>query len=131
MISKKLDHERRDEKRMIRSCNSSWVEKAKASRSNLSTRSPPARGLRGDCFALRDLCEPRHHRCGIAVQDLCARILPDIRFRERLAGPLAAEFGSVGAAHDALGAVQAHCGLDRAWAERVAIYIHLCAAEAR
>ena len=68
--------------------------------------SGPARGLRGDCFALRDLGEPRHHRCGIAVQDLLPRLLADIRFRERLAGPLAAEFGSVGAAHDALGAIQ-------------------------
>ena len=79
-------------------------------------RSPPARGLRGDCFALRDLCEPRQHRRGIVVQDLRARILADLRFRKRLAGPLAAEFGSVGAAHDALGAVQAHRGLDRAQA---------------
>ena len=66
------------------------------SKVKIQRRSPPARGLRGDCFALRDLCEPRHHRCGIAVQNLRARILADPRFRERLAGPLAAEFGSVG-----------------------------------
>ena len=74
------------------------------SKVKIQRRSPPARGLRGDCFALRAVCEPRHHRCGIAVQDLRARILADRRFRKRLAGPLAAEFGSVGAAHDALGA---------------------------
>jgi hypothetical protein len=36
--------------------------------------------LRRDCFALRDLWEPRHHRCGIVVQDLRARILADLRF---------------------------------------------------
>ncbi len=47
----------------------------------------------GGCFALRDLCEPRHHRCGIAMQDLRARILADLRFRKRLVSPLAAEFG--------------------------------------
>ena len=72
----------------------------------IQRRSPPARELRGDCFALRDLCEPRHHRFRIAVKDLRARILANVRFRKRLAGPLAAEFGSVRAAHDALGAVQ-------------------------
>src|SRR6266581_597562 len=88
-------------------------------------RSPPARGLRGDCFALRDLCEPRQHCGGIALQDLRARILADPCFRKRLAGLLAAEFGSVGAAHDALGAVQAYRRLDSAWAERVAIHVHL------
>ena len=54
----------------------------------------------GDGFALRDLCEPRHHRCGVEVQDLRARFLANLRFRKRLAGPLAAEFGSIGAAHD-------------------------------
>jgi hypothetical protein len=31
------------------------------------------------------------------VQDLRARILADLRFGKRLAGPLAAEFGSIGA----------------------------------
>ena len=49
--------------------------------SSIRPRFPPARGLRGNCFALRDLCEPRHHRCGILVQDLRARILADLRFR--------------------------------------------------
>ena len=62
----------------------------------IQRRSPPARGLCGDCFALRDLGEPRHHRCGIAVKDLRARILADRRLRKRFARPLAAEFGSVG-----------------------------------
>src|SRR4029077_14618622 len=70
-----------------------------------------ARGLRGDGFALGDLCEPRHHRRGIVVQDLRARILADLSFRKRLAGPFLAEFGAVGAAHDALGAVHASGGL--------------------
>jgi len=65
----------------------------------------------GDGFALRDLCKPRHDRCGIAMQDLRARFLADLRFRKRLASPLAAEFGSIGAAHDTLGAVQAHRAL--------------------
>ena len=42
-----------------------------------------------------------------------------------------AELGAVGAADDALGAVQAHGRLDRARAERVAIDVHLRLAEAR
>jgi hypothetical protein len=33
----------------------------------------------------------------LAVQDLRARILADLRFRKRLVSPLAAEFGSIGA----------------------------------
>src|SRR5438128_946021 len=94
-------------------------------------RSPPARGLHSDCFALRNLCEPRHDRCSIAVQDLLARILTDLRIRKRLADPLATEFSSVGAAYDALGAVQAHRRLDRTRAERIAIHVHLNAAETR
>ena len=36
------------------------------------------------------------------MQDLRAGIVADPRFRKRLAGPLAAEFGSVGIAHDAV-----------------------------
>ena len=75
----------------------------------------------GGCFALRDLCEPRHHRCGVAVQDLRVRFLADLRFCQRLGSPLAAELGSIGPAHDTVGAVQPHRGLDRARAERVAI----------
>ena len=82
----------------------------------IHSRSPPARGFCGCCFALRDLCKPRHHRFGIAVQDLRARILADLRFRKRFVSPLAAEFGSIGTAHDTVGAVQPHRGLDRAWA---------------
>ena len=42
-----------------------------------------------------------------------------------------AELAAVGAAHDALGAVQAHRRLDRARAERVAIHVHLRPPEAR
>ena len=60
---------------------------------------------------MRDLCEPRHHRCGIAMQDLRARIIDDPRFRKRLIGRLAAEFGAVGAGDDALAAVPASGGL--------------------
>src|SRR6185503_13570737 len=70
------------------------------------------------------------HRGGVAMQDLLARFLADLRFRERLGGPLTAEFSAVGAAHDAIGAVQAHRGLDRVRAERVAVHIHLRAADA-
>src|SRR6266478_3662444 len=43
------------------------------------------------------------------MQDLVARFLADFRFRERLAGPLAAKFSTVGAADDAIGAVQSGC----------------------
>src|SRR3989475_11440232 len=81
-------------------------------------------------FERRDRGERREHRGGVAMQDLLPRFLADFRFRERLAGPLAAKFGTVGAADDAIGAIQAHRGLDRARAERVAIHIHLRAADA-
>jgi hypothetical protein len=47
------------------------------------------------------------------VQDLLARFLADLRFRERLPGSVAAELGAVGAARDALGAVEAHGCFDR------------------
>ena len=40
-------------------------------------------------FARRDRGERRKHRGGIAVQDLLARFLADLRFRDRLAGPVA------------------------------------------
>src|SRR5438477_10391107 len=88
------------------------------------------RSSRGRAFDSRDCHERRQHRRRIAMQDLLARVLADLGFRERLGGPLAAEFGAVGAAHDAIGAVQAHRGLDRARAERVAIHVHLRAADA-
>src|ERR1700687_246863 len=94
-------------------------------------RCGPGPVLRGGFFALRDGCDAREHRGGIAVQDLLARFVADLRFRERLGGPLAAEFAAVGAAHDALGAVRAHAGLDCARAERVAIHVYLRAPEAR
>src|SRR5438034_4466144 len=88
------------------------------------------RPSRRRAFARRDPDERREHRGGVAMQDLLARFLTDLRFRERLGGPLAAEFSAVGAAHDAIGAVQAHRGLDRARAERVAIHRHLRSADA-
>src|SRR5271156_4116100 len=87
--------------------------------------------LGGGAFGLRGPGGAGEHRSGIAVQDLLARFLADLRFRERLSGPVAAELGAVGAAHDALGAVEAHGRLDRARTERVAIDVHLSLAEAR
>src|SRR5438477_2785762 len=84
-----------------------------------------AAGLRGGAFAPRDACGACEHRSSVAVQDLLARFIADLRFRERLPGPVAAELGAVGAAHDALGAVEVHGGLDRARAERVAIHVDL------
>src|SRR5882762_10129535 len=92
---------------------------------------PGAGGLGGGALALPDLCDAGEHRSGIAMQDLLARFLADLRFRERLPGPIAAELGAVGAAHDALGAVQAHRRLDRPRAERVAIDVNLRPPEAR
>src|SRR5688500_5487058 len=70
------------------------------------------------------------HRGGVAVQDLLACFVADIGFLQRLLGPADPELGAVGAAHDALGAVEAHAGLDRARAERVAVHVHLGIAEA-
>src|SRR6516162_3871674 len=85
---------------------------------------PGAGGLSGGYFALRGPCDAGEHRGGIAVQDLLARFLADLRFRERLFGPVAAELGAVGATYDALGAVEVHGRLDRAGTERVAIHVH-------
>src|ERR1700730_19024930 len=90
-----------------------------------------AEELGGGAFGLRGPCGAGEHRSGIAVQDLLARLLADLRVRERLPRPVAAELGAVGAAHDALGAVQVHRRLDCARAERVAIHVHLSLAEAR
>src|SRR5262249_39201789 len=64
------------------------------------------------------------------MQDLLARLLTDLRVRQSLAGPLAAELGAVGAAYDAIGAVQAHRSFDRAGTEGIAIHVHLRAAKA-
>src|SRR5438094_7194608 len=89
------------------------------------------RGSGGGVLSLRDCSDAGEHRGRIAVQDLLARFLTDLRFRKRLLGPLAAELGAVGAAHDAVGAVQAHARFDRARAERVAIHVHLRLPEAR
>src|SRR5690348_1974072 len=83
---------------------------------------PGAGRLGGGALGLCGPCGAGEHRSGIAMQDLLARFLADLRFRERLPGPVAAELGAVGAAHDALGAVQTHRRLDRARAERVAIH---------
>src|ERR1700724_2529249 len=92
---------------------------------------PATGGLRGGAFGPRGPCGAGEHRSGIAVQDLLARVLADLRVRERLPRPVAAELGAVGAAHDALGAVQVHRRLDRARAERVAIHVYVRLAEAR
>ena len=65
------------------------------------------------------------------MQDLLAGILADLCFGERLPGPITAELGAVSAAHDPLGAVEAHTRFDCARAERVAVYVNLGLAEAR
>src|SRR5258705_6184382 len=65
------------------------------------------RARRSGVRVLRDCSDAGEHRSGIAVQDLLARFLTDLRFRECLPGPVAAELGAVGAAHDAVVAVQA------------------------
>src|ERR1700730_18037031 len=85
-----------------------------------------AEELGGGAFGLRGPRGAGEHRSSSAVQDLLARILadprarllPDLRAGRRLPRPVAAELGAVGAAHDALGAVQGHRRLDRARAER-------------
>src|SRR4051794_31402481 len=71
-------------------------------------RRPSEGGLGGGAFGLCGPCDAGEHRSGIAVQDLLARFLADPRFGERFPRPVAAELGSVGAAYDALGAVQVH-----------------------
>src|SRR2546426_12611869 len=88
-------------------------------------------GSGGGVLSLRDCSDAGEHRGSIAVQDLLARLLTDLRFGKRLPGPVAAELGAVGAAHDAVGAVQAHARFDRARAERVAIHVYLRLPEAR
>src|SRR5260370_40934051 len=87
--------------------------------------------LGGGAFALRGPRGADEHRSGIAVQDLLARFLADLRFRKRLPGPVAAELGAVGAAHDALAAVQVYGRLAPARAERVAVHLHLRFPEVR
>src|SRR3954447_4003880 len=67
---------------------------------------------------------------GIAVQYLVARVFADIGHFQRLPGPIDAELGAVGAADDALGAIEPHGRLDRVRAERVAIDIHFRLADA-
>src|SRR5207248_9197022 len=102
------------------------------SRPYLDPPSDAGRRRSGGCAL--GLCGPRgacEHRSGIAVQDLLARFLADLRFHERLSRPVTAELGAVGAAHDALRAVQAHGRLDRARAERVAIHVDPRSPEAR
>src|SRR6058998_180530 len=90
-----------------------------------------ARGLDGGAFALRVPRDASEDRGGVAVQDLLARLLADLRFGERLPRPVHAELGAVGAADDAIGAVQPHGRLDRARTERVAVHVHLRLPEAR
>src|ERR1700726_4244274 len=76
-----------------------------------------AEEIGGGAFGLRGPCRAGEHRSSIAVQDLLARVLADLRVREPLPRPVAAELVADGAAHDALGAVQAYGRLDRARAE--------------
>src|SRR6266436_2398438 len=104
--------------------------RARAPRPCAAEPRPGPGGSGGGAFALRGL-HAGEHRGGVAVQDLLARCLADLRFRERFPGPVAAELGAVGAADDALGAVEGNRRLDRARTERVAVDIHLRPAEAR
>src|ERR1043166_3792046 len=90
-----------------------------------------ARLFGGSAFLLRGRYDTREHRRGIAVQDLLARVVADLRLRQCLPGPVAPKFGPVGAAYAARSAVQPDGRLDRARAERVAIDIHLRLPEAR
>ena len=87
------------------------------------------RGLRvvdlSGAFRLRERREIREHRARITMQDLLARFGADLRVGERLRGPLAAELGAVGAAHDAVCTVQIDGSLDRPRPEGIAIHIHL------
>src|SRR5262245_54172451 len=96
---------------------SSWTQKLeRAGRSRAWTPSRPspacapaapgARGLGGGAFAGRARHDASEHRGGVAAEDLLARVLADLGFGERLPGPVAAEFRAVGAADDAVGAVQ-------------------------
>src|SRR5262249_15030713 len=121
---------------------SSWTQKlepAGGSRAWTPSRPSPAcapaasgaRGLGGGAFAGRVRYEASEHRGSVAAEDLLARILADLGFNERLPGPVAAEFGAVGTAHDAIGAVQPHGRFDRARAERVAVHVDPCLLEAR
>src|SRR5262249_47565125 len=81
--------------------------------------------LGGGRFALRAPCGASEYRGRVAVQDLLARGLADLRFGEGLPRPVDAELGAVGATDDAIGAVQSHGGLDRARTERVSVDVHL------
>src|SRR5262245_32636479 len=96
-----------------------------------SVVTPGARTLRDGGFAPRAPRGSSEHRRGVAVQDQLARLVADLGFGERLAGPVAAELGAVGAADDAIGAVEPHRRFDRARTERVAVHVHPGLPEAR
>src|SRR5690348_75474 len=66
----------------------------------------------------------------VAREDLLPRFLVDVRGVQRFPGPVDAERRAVGAADDAVGAVQADRRFDRAWAEGVAVEVHLRLAKA-
>src|ERR1700721_3440988 len=86
-----------------------WAATRGSGRDNarLCTRTTLERGrLGGGFFALRGPDDAGEHRSGVAMQDLFARILADLRFRERLPGPVATEPGAVGPPHDRPGAVE-------------------------
>src|SRR5438128_2657753 len=80
---------------------------------------------------LQILTNPRHYRSRVPVQDLLSCFLADLRIGERLSGPVNTKCAAICAAHDPVGAIQAHRCLDGARAERVAIDVNLRLAEAR
>src|ERR1700720_3414455 len=93
----------------------------RSSATHLRPQTPDARArsggeglFGGGAFLLCGLCDTGEHRGGIAVQYLLARVLADLGFGERLPGPVAPKFGAIGAADDALGAVQPDGRLDGA-----------------
>src|SRR6185369_8992259 len=63
-------------------------------------------GLGDGAFARRAPRDASEHRGGVAVQDLLTGFLADLGLGERLPGPVAAELGAVGAADDAIRAVE-------------------------
>src|SRR4030095_9453760 len=87
--------------------------------------------LRRSLLTLRGCPALREERGGIAAQDLLALVRADLRLCDRLVRPVDAEGSAVGAAHDAIGAVKAHSGLDGARPERVAVHEHPGPPEAR
>src|SRR6202042_824856 len=70
------------------------------------------------------LCNARHDRRRITMEDRLSRLCPDLSLRQRLSRPVYAERTAVRAAHDPFGPVEPHRRLDCPRPEGVAVDIN-------